>query len=156
MVKTVKASQIIGEGKYGCVHKPSLKCRKTKKKIHYKNKISKIMTKSESANEMKEYDIMRRIDPTQQYYLGNPMKCSPAKTEMTKKSIKKCEQFSTKKMDEYELLVMEYGGLNIKQFAQWVNEQISVNTHKEGSDNNDDEEINQGAKRTEIKSRLKK
>ena len=94
MVKTVKTSQIIGEGKYGCVLKPSLKCRKTKKSFHYKNKISKIMKKSESATEMVEYDIMKRIDPSHQYYLGYPTKCSPKKTEMAKKSVKKCEHFS--------------------------------------------------------------
>ena len=130
MVKTVKTSQIIGEGKYGCVLKPSLKCRKTKKSFHYKNKISKIMKTSESATEMVEYDIMKRIDPSHQYYLGYPTKCSPKKTEMAKKSVKKCEHFSEKKLDEYDLLVMEYGGLNIKQFAHWVDKQSSNNSSK--------------------------
>ena len=120
MGKTVKTSQILGEGKYGCVHKPSLKCRKTQKSFSYKNKISKIMTKSEAAIEMKEYDIMNRVDKSRQYFLGNPVKCSPEKTATAKRSVKKCEYFSPQKMDDYDLLVMEYGGINLKQFADWV------------------------------------
>ena len=36
-------SEVIGEGSYGCVHRPSLN---VKKKIDYENKISKFLRKS--------------------------------------------------------------------------------------------------------------
>ena len=46
-------SNVIGEGTYGCVHKPSLKCKK--KRINYDNKISKVMKTKEANIELKEY-----------------------------------------------------------------------------------------------------
>ena len=42
----------LGEGTYGCVHKPSLKCKN--KRLSYKGKISKIMHSSEAFKEMTE------------------------------------------------------------------------------------------------------
>ena len=42
---------VIGEGGFGCVHRPSLKCKpeiKTKTKINYNNKTSKVLLKSEA------------------------------------------------------------------------------------------------------------
>jgi serine/threonine protein kinase len=130
MVKTAKISQIIGEGKYGCVHKPSLKCKKTRKTINYKNKISKIMKKSEAEIEMKEYNIMEQIDRAHEYYLGAPLQCSPEKTEAAKKSVKRCDYFSPKNLDDYRLLVMDYGGLQLKQFADKIYHQSSENAPK--------------------------
>ena len=35
--------KVIGEGTYGCVHKPSLKCETTQQDINYDNKISKLL-----------------------------------------------------------------------------------------------------------------
>ena len=43
-------SEVIGEGSYGCVHRPSLQC--TKKKVG-KNKISKLMTRKHLNKELK-------------------------------------------------------------------------------------------------------
>ena len=38
----MEGGRLIGEGTYGCVHKPSLKCANEKKIKTYQNKISKI------------------------------------------------------------------------------------------------------------------
>jgi hypothetical protein len=71
------------------------------------------MQKSEAAIELDEYNIMNRIDKSHQYFLGNPVKCAE-KTATAKGSVDKCVYFSPKKMNDYDLLVMEYGGLNFK------------------------------------------
>ena len=42
--------KIIGEGAYGCVHKPSLICKD--KKINLKNKISKLMNNENAEVEL--------------------------------------------------------------------------------------------------------
>ena len=47
-------SEVIGEGSYGCVHRPSLQC--TKKKVS-KNKISKLMTRKHLDKELKEFKL---------------------------------------------------------------------------------------------------
>ena len=38
--KETNKIKVIGEGAYGCVHKPSLKCSKTKEQMKYRNKIT--------------------------------------------------------------------------------------------------------------------
>ena len=53
--------KVIGEGSYGCVHRPSLTCKD--KKIDYKNKISKLMTQKHLNTEIAEYDrIANNLD----------------------------------------------------------------------------------------------
>lgn len=62
--------KVIGEGAYGCVHKPSLKCSKTKESIKYKNKISKILSKDDAKEEMNEYNIIADIDKKKGFFFG--------------------------------------------------------------------------------------
>ena len=45
---------VLGEGAYGCVHKPSLKC-KDKPNKNYDNKVSKVLRDTESIGELSEY-----------------------------------------------------------------------------------------------------
>ena len=47
------------EGTYGCVHKPSLKCKDKTIISKYNDKISKIMTKKNALEEMQSYKIGR-------------------------------------------------------------------------------------------------
>ena len=46
-------SIVIGEGTYGCVHKPPLLCEG--ETVAENNKISKLMTTADATKEMKEY-----------------------------------------------------------------------------------------------------
>jgi serine/threonine protein kinase len=112
---------VIGEGTYGCVHKPSLKCD-TNKKIFYKNKISKIMTSQEADTELAEYDRIEHIDMGHNLYLGVPEKCKVAPTPENMTAIRKCKngkKFLTK-MDTLSLLLLEDGGVNLVTFADQV------------------------------------
>jgi len=126
MAGTRKKYEVIGEGKYGCVHKPSLKCRKSRKRIQYKNKVSKIMETSEAIHELSEYNIIDKIDRNREYFLGIPIQCSPQPSDTTKRAIRQCESFDPKNIDHYNLLVMEYGGVHLKQFADKMNDAYRV------------------------------
>ena len=70
-------SKVIGEGSYGCVHKPSLICKT--KKMNYENKISKIMTKKHLNDEIREYKKIKKVDKHHDIHLGTPSTCVPDK-----------------------------------------------------------------------------
>jgi serine/threonine protein kinase len=110
--------QVIGKGSYGCVHKPSLRCKYTAKKINYKNKISKYMLKEHAKTEMKEYGSIRKADPKKYLYLGKPEKCSPIFEPNNIDAIKKCNLPGPIFLQDYFILIMEDGGLNLADFAK--------------------------------------
>jgi len=87
-------SNIIGEGAFGCVHKPSLIC--SNKRISYKNKISKIMLSNEAMKELNEYAMISSIDKKKEYYLGMPIKCKVKNTVKAVKAIDKCKHIKKK------------------------------------------------------------
>ena len=107
----------IGEGTYGCVHKPSLKCKDTKIISDYNDKISKIMQNKHALVEMKEYVGINEIDSGNKYHI-KPVQCEPNISTETKKSVLECNlgKDIVKKMDNYKLIVMKYGGPDLKQF----------------------------------------
>ena len=109
--------QVIGQGTYGCVHKPSLRCKYTAKKINYKNKISKYMLKEHAKTEMKEYGSIHKADPKKYLYLGKPEKCSPSFEPNNIDAIKKCHLSGPILLQNYFLLLMNDGGLNLADFA---------------------------------------
>ena len=115
-------SSVIGEGTYGCIHKPSLKC-KGNKKINYTNKVSKILKKEDADAELKEYKIISKVDNETQYYLGVPIKCNIKNTQKNKNYLDKCENNKLKSAFTHDikslsLLIMKDGGINLKEFAK--------------------------------------
>lgn len=64
--------KVIGEGSYGCVHKPSLHC-KNNSEIDYDDYVSKIMKNKDAENELKEFVTIGRYDPTNEFHLGSPI-----------------------------------------------------------------------------------
>lgn len=110
---------VIGEGTYGCVHRPSLKCKKSPQ-ISYKNKTSKIIIKSEAKNELKEYAKVKKADPKNDFYLGVPEKCTPdKKLPSNHLALCDCNGFNSGLItfENSDLLIMEDGGENIYQYV---------------------------------------
>lgn len=105
---------IIGEGSYGCVHKPSLKCQ-TSDTVNYDNKVSKLLNNKNADTELKEYSILKDIDPKKKYYLGIPIKCIVKKSDKNINNIKKCNRsdYFLNNVNDMRLLVMKDGGSNI-------------------------------------------
>ena len=122
----INTSNVIGEGSFGCVHKPSLKCKK--KNIDYNNKISKTMKKKHAITEMKEYKNISNIDKNNEFYLGKPIKCNINNIKSNIDSIKKCKDGKEflDQIDNLSLLVMEDGGVNLEMFAKEVSILIKI------------------------------
>ena len=109
---------VIGEGSYGCVHSPSLKC-KTKKNINYKNKVSKLLTAKNASDELKELSIFKVLDKSEEHYLGYPIQCKPSVDEEMISEIQKCND-GRKFIENYKnlrLLVMENGGASLDDYV---------------------------------------
>lgn len=76
----------VGKGTYGCVYKPSLKCKEKKPPIFYENKVSKATYKANAINEVREQSKIDKIDDSFIYHLHPPEMC-----EATEKGIKNCD-----------------------------------------------------------------
>ena len=115
-----KPSDVIGEGTYGCAHRPPMKCRDEPQRT--KTDISKLMTSANAAKELKEFALIDAADKRKQFYLGKPSKCQPDRILSNIRSISKCPsgKFDPVKMDDYSLLVMKYGGQDLDQFGEEV------------------------------------
>ena len=104
---------VIGEGTYGCVHKPSLKCDTTDI-VDYTNKISKLLIKKEAENEIKEYSTLNKIDKNEKHYIGMPIKCKVNNDNQTMSEISKCGNADKfRDLNNSRLLIMNDGGSNL-------------------------------------------
>ena len=113
-------SKVVGEGTYGCVLKPPLKCDETSYlvKQDYVNKISKIMSREHAINERDEYSAINNIEGLDKYAITGPQLCKPLLNNKFDASVKKCKTSIVKntfKRDKNDLrmLLLEDGGLNI-------------------------------------------
>ena len=121
----------VGEGTYGCVIKPAIKCSDKQPKGYddkqpstYENKVSKLMHESDAEEEFKETTNLVDIDGIEQYAIVKPHLCKPVDNEELGKIIKKCtgqSQLKKKVEEEYDLddisqLLVEDGGINLHNF----------------------------------------
>ena len=113
-------ANVIGEGTFGCAHKPSMKCRDNKRRNQ--NEISKLMTSANAAKELKEFALIDFADKEKEFYLGKPRKCEVDRILSNIRSIRKCPsgKFDPMRMDDYSLLVMKYGGQDLEIFGEEV------------------------------------
>jgi serine/threonine protein kinase len=114
-------SSVIGEGAYGCIHKPSLTCKENKIQS-YKNKVSKVLTKSKAKIELEEYASIDNADKSREYYLGKPVECSLDNTPTNIQAIEKCKKGTDllKSLNDLSLLIMDDGGVNLKEYADLI------------------------------------
>ena len=125
---------IIGEGAYGCVHKPSIHCKKLPKpRFNYKNYVSKIMKTKNARDELAEFVVIKNIDPNEEYHLGEPILCNPDLDEANVKTqIDQCKNIKVDEIeanpDNYSLLIMKFGGPDLKALC---NEYLSKYLEKD-------------------------
>ena len=124
-----KPSDVIGEGTYGCAHRPPMKCQNEPPRN--KNDISKLMTSVNAMKELKEFALIDAADKRKQFYLGKPSKCAPDRILSNIRSISKCPsgKFDPAKIDDYSLLVMAYGGQDLEQFGEEVRTWTKTKEH---------------------------
>jgi serine/threonine protein kinase len=112
--------KVIGEGSFGCVHRPPMKC--SNKTTRGKNDISKLMASKNASQELNEFKLIKSADKQKDLYLGKPIKCKVDDTHSNRTAISGCSSpaFNSEKIDEYSLLVMKYGGQDLEQFGNEV------------------------------------
>ena len=118
--------EIIGEGGFGCVFKPSLSC--ADKKISYKNKISKWMLSKNAIEELQEYAVIAKADPRADFYTGKPSKCTMKVGPEMSRAIQRCELLKNKMKnktakqisDETALLIITDGGDDLEKWVKKI------------------------------------
>jgi serine/threonine protein kinase len=113
---------VVGEGTYGCVHRPSLHC--DKKKMDYTNKLSKIGTKKNINEELAEYKTIQRVDKKHDFFTGSPNSCLPSIDSVTLDAVDKCKDFEAEKIKQYKLLIMKDGGQNLEDFSKAIKKDL--------------------------------
>jgi serine/threonine protein kinase len=115
-----KPPKVIGQGTYGCVHRPSLKCKKRPNQS-YKNKTSKILPKREARIEFSEYEMIKKIDPASEFYLGVPDRCEPnERSKNNQAAFAQCSLSYEQQevMEDLELFIMSDGGNSLKKYVE--------------------------------------
>jgi serine/threonine protein kinase len=113
--------EVIGQGSYGCVHGPSLTCN-NKPKLNYSNTVSKTLSKSDAAKEMREYKGISNADQDEDFYLGKPVLCDIQDIPRNTEAIKKCQisEYVLKNLANYKLIIMKNGGENLETYSKKV------------------------------------
>lgn len=134
-----KTRKVIGEGSYGCVQEPSLHCnRAPQPNFDYNGYVSKLMKTKRAEEELAEFVKFNRYDSNDEYHLGTPIMCKPDLQEAgVMADIDKCKKLSPDvktKPDDYDLLVMKYGGPDLKIFCKSKINQFLKTKKEEKSD----------------------
>src|SRR6056300_1467188 len=86
---------VIGEGTYGCVMKPSLRCKTNH--TDYTHKLSKVMLKKHALQEYKEMQQITALSGIEKYIISMPRLCEPQIDKTFIHSIAQCENEKFKK-----------------------------------------------------------
>ena len=115
-----KKPALIGQGTYGCVHKPPLKCADQDNCPENNNKcstgISKLMgTTQDINNELKVYSEtdIDKINSDGIYHIKEPRRCRPSNNNVDKAKNDGCKL--ELKKNESELLIYENGGIDLEK-----------------------------------------
>jgi serine/threonine protein kinase len=126
--------EILGEGTYGCVIKPSLKC-KSKKKIDYSGRVSKVMRKKDAADEMNEMNKFKHLTDLEKYSIRTPIKCGIDINDDSIKIISKCEnkrvtRVYKKDPSKLSQLLIDDGGVDLYRFSETIYPNLSLDDQK--------------------------
>lgn len=127
-------ANIIGFGSFGCVTKPSLTCKKGTVK---KNIVSKLMSKKDALDEMKEMEKITKIPNIQKFILSKPTQCVPKHDAQFQEIFKDCQSVSPKVEENKDhpenmrLLLLEDGGVNLEDFHTRLIQKHSANDQKQ-------------------------
>ena len=116
----------VGEGSYGCVHNPPLKCR-NKPYNPDPTKVSKILTKKHANDELKEFKLIQQADKKEEFHLGKPTSCFPDDNAENQTAINQCRRFNNFEIEKYKLLLLENGGADLSQLEDKF-KKLTVNT----------------------------
>lgn len=114
--------KLIGQGTYGCVYNPALKC---KENINTTKKLAKLTFTDTAEDELREYEHISKADPNNKYYLGVPEVCTFDDTDENLKALRysKCkiqeDLFADLKDGEnLKILLLNNGGLDLGKYTK--------------------------------------
>jgi serine/threonine protein kinase len=121
-IKSNIKGSVLGEGSYGCVHRPSLHCNNNVfPEADYKEYVSKIMTTKNAKSELKEFLVIGEYDKTNEFHLGAPILCQPNLDNKIIKEISNCKNIESdevkSKPNNYKILLMKFGGPDLKSLC---------------------------------------
>ena len=95
----------VGEGTYGCVHNPPLKCRD---QLYNPDptKVSKILSRKNANSELKEFKLIQNADKKEDFHLGKPTSCFPDNNAENQTAINQCSRFNSFEIEKYKLLLL--------------------------------------------------
>lgn len=115
-----KGGEIIGEGSYGCVFNPPLKCSKD---INTINHVGKLTPLNEANQEYGISLILNDIPYSKEYFVLIDDYCYPkARTNQNDKSISKCKLVKGVKLPLTIQLIMPFGGKSLLS----LNDKITI------------------------------
>lgn len=77
--KLSKTRKLLGQGAYGCVYKPSYKCAdKSSTRLSNTDMVSKIMVNTDANDEVKNFKVIDKIDPTGKFHIKLEAECNLA------------------------------------------------------------------------------
>jgi len=135
------SNKIVGQGTYGCVIKPALKCDSDETKIKdkdYKNKVSKIMLDRHAEDELKELEFLSKLDGVDKYAISMPKICNPKLDSKFNKIVQKCKSPPTEyvhyyfrnKQSRLKQLLLENGGINMLDSAKILFDTKKMDTNE--------------------------
>lgn len=126
-------STLIGEGTYGCVYRPAIKCENATN-TGIDKKVSKVMKTTEANLEYSEYDKIDKADPQKKFYLGKPQMCSMSEADY-KANVEQsgCRILTPNSTyTDYTMLQYEDGGTDLEIFAiKHLNAFLAPNKQKQ-------------------------
>ena len=115
----MKGGQKIGEGTYGCVYKPALRCRGSD--IRPENTVSKLMVASEARKEISEMKRIHEIDPEYHFHLRGPQHCPPNELDPEIDGyLGDCYAVEDEFFADLSILHLEDGGQDVRKFANTI------------------------------------
>jgi serine/threonine protein kinase len=110
-------SKVVGEGGFGCVHNPPLKCKDKSKDPVNKNMVSKLLTQDDADDELyPAQQLSSYLDPEYYFHISPSSSCHPSSIQTNLDAINKCKYFDADLVDDYKLLMQENGGINLVDF----------------------------------------
>ena len=108
----MEGGRIRGQGTYGCIFQPALKCRGNKIKNSNSSMVGKITSKQDAKNELEIAKVLGSIENSSNYVvLTEATKCIPrAKAKQTDNEVGECDLLKTIELDDTVQLMMPWGG----------------------------------------------
>jgi len=108
----------IGQGSFGCIYRPSLRCASTGSShppSTYENKVSKVVKQKNEQDEMFGHELMDDIDPTFKFHFPRPHLCDPNTDPITVAKLENCSILRPSHVPR--LLIMDDGGVSLLSFC---------------------------------------